>query len=114
MSKLRLVPGKKYWVSDQSEDEAREAKSSRRYIGKGSEGQKWFENVDKNNPIYTWWLFAVPIPGCLVMSRKYASWGSDKSYRWLWRAALQDAIFAWKNRYKKDLESQRKKNFKPE
>ena len=32
------------------------------------------------------------------MSKRYASFGSDKSYRWLWRAALQDAIFAFKNR----------------
>ncbi len=32
--------------------------------------------------------------------RVYASWGSDKNYRWLWRAALQDAIFAFKLRYK--------------
>ena len=33
------------------------------------------------------------------MSKKvYASWGTDRVYRWLWRAALQDAIFAFKNR----------------
>ena len=30
--------------------------------------------------------------------KRYASWGTDNSYRWLWRAALQDAIFAFKNR----------------
>jgi len=32
---------------------------------------------------------------------RYASWGSDKSYKWLWRAALQDAIFAFKTRMNK-------------
>lgn len=32
------------------------------------------------------------------MAKRYASWGSDKSYRWLWRAVLQDAIFAFKSR----------------
>ena len=32
------------------------------------------------------------------MAKRYASWGTDKTYRWLWRAALQDAIFAFKNR----------------
>ena len=32
------------------------------------------------------------------MKKRYASWGSDKSYKWLWRAALQDAIFAFKTR----------------
>lgn len=32
---------------------------------------------------------------------RYASWGTDGSYRWFWRAALQDAIFAFKQRYKK-------------
>jgi hypothetical protein len=30
--------------------------------------------------------------------KKYASWGSDSTYRWLWRAALQDAIFAFRKR----------------
>ncbi len=30
--------------------------------------------------------------------KKYASYGSDKTYRWLWRAALQDAIFAFRSR----------------
>lgn len=35
------------------------------------------------------------------MNIRYSSWGSDKAYRWLWRAALQDGIFAFKNRYKK-------------
>ena len=30
--------------------------------------------------------------------KKYASWGTDKTYRWLWRAALQDAIFAFRSR----------------
>jgi len=34
------------------------------------------------------------------MRTRYSSWGTDKTYRWLWRAALQDAIFAFKNRYK--------------
>jgi|14_taG_2_1085336.scaffolds.fasta_scaffold01514_10 hypothetical protein len=24
---------------------------------------------------------------------RYASWGSDKTYRWKWRATLQDYIF---------------------
>ena len=33
--------------------------------------------------------------------KRYASWGSDKNYRWKWRAALQDAIFAFKQRMKK-------------
>ncbi len=35
------------------------------------------------------------------MKKRYASWGSDKSFRWLWQAALQDAFVAFKNRYKK-------------
>jgi len=37
--------------------------------------------------------------------KKYASWGSDKTYRWLWRAALQDAFFAFKKRLTKELAS---------
>lgn len=36
------------------------------------------------------------------MSKRYCSWGTDNSYRWKWRAALQDAIFAFKQRYKED------------
>lgn len=32
------------------------------------------------------------------MGIRYSSWGADKAYRWLWRAALQDAIFAFRNR----------------
>lgn len=35
--------------------------------------------------------------------KRYASWGSDKNYRWKWRAALQDAIFAFKIRYKSEV-----------
>lgn len=35
------------------------------------------------------------------MSKRYASWGSDKTYRWLWRAAIQDGIFAYKCRIRK-------------
>jgi len=40
-----------------------------------------------------------------IMSKRYSSWGSDKTYRWLWRAALQDAIFAFKKRYGGDNHS---------
>ena len=29
---------------------------------------------------------------------RYTSWGSHKVYKWLWRAALQDAIFAFRKR----------------
>jgi hypothetical protein len=36
--------------------------------------------------------------------KRYASWGSDSTYRWLWRAALQDAIWAFKQRMKKEAE----------
>jgi hypothetical protein len=32
------------------------------------------------------------------MKKLYASWGSDKAFRFLWQAAIQDAIFAFKNR----------------
>ena len=35
--------------------------------------------------------------------KRYASWGSDKVFRWKWRAALEDAIFAFKIRYKSDV-----------
>jgi len=35
------------------------------------------------------------------MAKRYSSWGSDVSYRWLWRAALQDGIFAFKRRMNK-------------
>ena len=30
--------------------------------------------------------------------KRYASWGSDQNYRWLWRAALQDAVWAFRIR----------------
>jgi len=36
--------------------------------------------------------------------KRYASWGTDKTYRWKWRAALQDAFFAYKARMGKDEE----------
>lgn len=38
---------------------------------------------------------------------RYASWGTDRTFRWLWMAALADAIFAFKNRYKVDKEIDR-------
>ena len=38
------------------------------------------------------------------MKTRYASWGIDKTFRWLWQAALQDAIFAFKNRYRANRE----------
>ena len=36
------------------------------------------------------------------MKKRYASWGCDKSYRWIWRAALQDAIYTFKGRFRKE------------
>jgi hypothetical protein len=33
------------------------------------------------------------------MAKRYAVWGVDRSYRWLWLAALHEAIRAFKNRY---------------
>ena len=32
---------------------------------------------------------------------RYASWGSDKAYKWKWRAALQDAFWAFNQRMNK-------------
>jgi hypothetical protein len=33
------------------------------------------------------------------MSKRYAVWGSDKSYKWLWMAALAAGLKAAKGRY---------------
>ena len=35
------------------------------------------------------------------MSKRYACWGTDVVYKFKWRAALQDAIIAFRQRYKK-------------
>ena len=35
------------------------------------------------------------------MNKLYASWGSDKAFKFLWQAAIQDAIFAFKLRMRK-------------
>ena len=35
------------------------------------------------------------------MKRRYSSWGTDGSYRWKWRAKVQDIIYASKKGYQK-------------
>ena len=42
------------------------------------------------------------------MKTRYASWGTDKTFNCLWQAALADAIFAFRSRYKRDANVKRK------
>ena len=51
---------------------------------------------------YKWvsWVGPFSVRRKRSFCKRFTSFGADGSYRWFWRAALQDGIFAFRLRYK--------------